>query len=367
MAGALEGLRVVELAGLGPAPFCGMMLADMGADVVRVERSGGAQRIKPTDVLARGRRLVEADLKSPQGVDALRAMIKEADVLIEGFRPGVMERLGLGPADCQSLNERLVYARMTGWGQSGPLAQRAGHDMNYIAISGALFAIGPADGPPTVPLNLVGDFGGGGMMLAMGVLAGVISARQTGKGQVIDAAMTDGAALLTAMMWGFMGAGQWVNERGANFLDGAAHFYSVYECADGKYLAVGAIEPQFYAALLEGCELTATDLPGDYRNQANWQASKAVLEAVFKRKTRDEWCGVFEGTDACVAPVLDWQEALQHEHNVARETFTELQGVIQPAPAPRFSKTPSKAQASVVESEGIAGVLRRWTSSCSNT
>lgn len=362
MAGALDGLRVVELAGLGPAPFCGMMLADMGADVVRVERLGRAERIKPTDVLARGRRVVEADLKSAEGVDALRALIKEADVLIEGFRPGVMERLGLGPDECLSLNGRLVFARMTGWGQTGPLAPRAGHDMNYIAISGALYAIGPADGPPTVPLNLVGDFGGGGMMLAMGILAGVISARQTGRGQVIDAAMADGAALLTAMMWGFMGAGDWVNKRGANFLDGAAHFYTIYECADGKHLAVGAIEPQFYEALLEGCGLAPSDLPSDYRDRANWQASKEILTPVFKRKTRDEWCQTFEGKDACVAPVLDWQEALQHEHNIARETFTKLQGVTQPAPAPRFSGTPSTAQASVVESEGVAGVLRRWLS-----
>lgn len=362
MAGALDGLRVVELAGLGPAPFCGMMLADMGADIVRVERPGAALQRKPTDVLARGRRVVEVDLKSPEGVDALRALIKEADVLIEGFRPGVMERLGLGPEPCLSINRRLVFARMTGWGQTGPLAPRAGHDMNYIAISGALYAIGPADGPPAVPLNLVGDFGGGGMMLAMGILAGVISARQTGRGQVIDAAMTDGAALLTAMMWGFMGASQWVNERGANFLDGAAHFYTIYECADGKHLAVGAIEPQFYATLLEGCGLSAADLPGDYRDRANWQASKAILTPIFKRKTRDEWCEVFDGKDACVAPVLDWQEALQHEHNIERGTFMELQGVIQPAPAPRFSGTPSKAQASVVESEGIAGVLSRWAS-----
>ena len=365
MAGALDGLRVVELSGLGPAPFCAMMLADMGADVVRVERPGGAESLKPTDVLARGRHMVELDLKSAEGAAALREMVKEADVLIEGFRPGVMERLGLGPDACLLLNERLVFARMTGWGQTGPMASRAGHDLNYIAISGALYAIGTADGPPAVPLNLLGDFGGGGMMLAMGILAGVISARQTGKGQVIDAAMTDGAAILTSMMWGFMGAGQWINERGANFLDGAAHFYTTYECADGKHLAVGAIEPQFYALMLEGCGLKPTDLPQDYRNRENWQASKAVLAPVFKCKTRDEWCQVFEGKDACVAPVLDWQEALHHEHNVARETFIELEGVVQPSPAPRFCGTPSKAQASVIESEGVTGVLRRWVSSTS--
>jgi alpha-methylacyl-CoA racemase len=360
MAGVLSGVKVIELAGLGPAPFCCMLLADMGADVIRVERPGAAKQLKPSDVLARGRRVVELDLKADSGKDALRAMIQRADVLIEGYRPGVMERLGFGPEVCHADNPKLVFARMTGWGQHGPLASRAGHDINYIAISGALSAIGPADGPPSIPLNLIGDFGGGGMMLAMGVLAAVIHARSSGQGQVIDAAMTDGTALLTSMMWGFMQSGQWQNDRGVNFLDGAAHFYTTYECADGKHLSVGAIEPQFYAALLKGCGLSEQEMPGPYRDGNTWQPSKEKLAAIFKQKTRDAWCDWFEGQDVCIAPVLDWEEALHHSHNIARETFIVLDGVTQPAPAPRFERTPSEARSFQVDVD-VDSVLKDWS------
>lgn len=361
MQGVLSGLRVVELAGLGPAPFCGMLLADMGADVVRIERPGGADHLKPTDVLARGRSVIELDLKDPSGQSTVLALLKYADVLIEGYRPGVMERLGLGPDVCLQSNPRLVYARMTGWGQHGPFAPRAGHDINYIAISGVLNAIGSAEGPPAIPLNLIGDFGGGGMMLAMGVLAGVLNARVSGKGQVIDAAMTDGSALLSSMMWGYMQSGHWQNARSANLLDGAAHFYTTYACADGKYLSVGAIEPQFYAALLKSCGLENSDLDGDYRNANTWSSSKKILEAVFKQKSRDDWCAWFEGQDVCVAPVLDWQEAVVHPHNVARQTFVELDGLQQPAPAPRFDRTPSQARPFKIEHGGVETVLKRWS------
>lgn len=361
MQGVLAGLRVVELAGLGPAPFCGMLLADMGADVVRVERPGGAEQLKPSDVLVRGRRVIELDLKVDVDRNQLLDLLKHADALVEGYRPGVMERLGLGPDVCFQVNPRLVYARMTGWGQDGPLASRAGHDINYIAISGVLNAIGPAEGPPVIPLNLIGDFGGGGMMLAMGILAGVLNARGTGKGQVIDAAMTDGTALLSSMMWGFMQGGHWKNARGANLLDGAAHFYTTYACADGKYLSVGAIEPQFYSALLKNCGLQDSALAHDYRNAQTWNANKKLLDAVFKQKTRDAWCAWFEGLDVCVAPVLDWQEAVEYPHNVARQTFVEIDGLTQPAPAPRFERTPSQAKPFKVESGGVDSILKGWS------
>lgn len=360
--GVLSSLRVVEFAGLGPAPFCGMMLADMGAEVVRIERAGSAVKVDSSDVLSRGRRVVEADLKNPVDRDRVLAMIKLADVLIEGYRPGVMERLGLGPEDCLSINQALIYARMTGWGQTGPLAARAGHDINYIAISGALGAIGPADGPPVVPLNLVGDFGGGGMMLGMGVLAAVIHARQTGQGQVIDAAMTDGSAILSSMIWGFMQSGDWKNARGSNFLDGAAHFYTTYECADGKYLAVGAIEPQFYEALLARCGLQDDEaLTANYRDPQRWPFGKDALSALFKQKTREQWCEWFEGLDVCVAPVLDWDEALDHPHNVARQTFVKVDGVTQPAAAPRFSRTPSEVRPLKIDRGGIDAVIKAWS------
>lgn len=361
MSGVLSGLRVVEFAGLGPAPFCGMLLADMGAEVVRVERLGMTGKLDGADVLARGRQIVEADLKSVKDRDLVLELIKRADVVIEGFRPGVMERLGLGPDQCLAANPRLVYARMTGWGQSGPLAPRAGHDINYISVSGVLHAIGPARGQPVVPLNMIGDFGGGGMMLAMGILAAVLHARQTGQGQAIDAAMSDGSALLSSMIWGFMNAGQWRKERGRNFLDGAAHFYTVYECSDQKYLAVGPIEPQFYDVFLAACGLEPEDVcQVDYRNPEGWVAGKEALARLFKQKTRDQWCDVFEGLDVCVSPVLDWQEAVQYSHNRARQTYVEVDGRTQPAPAPRFERTPSEAKPFTIIEQGLSAVIGKW-------
>lgn len=361
MAGPLVGKRVVEMAGLGPAPFCGMVLADMGAEVIRIERPGagrdGAWRY---DVLARNRTAVCLDLKKPAGVEAVLALVEGADALIEGFRPGVMEKMGLGPEACMGRNPALVYGRMTGWGQTGPLSHAAGHDVNYIALSGALHAIGRAGEPPVVPLNLVGDFGGGGMLLAVGVLAAMIEAAGSGQGQVVDAAMTDGAALLSSMMYGFKAAGQWSNNRGENLLDGGAHFYDVYACADGRYLAVGAIEPKFYAELLERCGLD----PEAFEPQMDprrWPMLKLKLADVFRTRTREEWCEILEGTDACVAPVLDWDEAPRHPHNQARNTFVQAGGVTQPAPAPRFSRTPSDAPAPAPEPLEDAGeALARW-------
>lgn len=343
--GALDGLRVIELAGLGPAPFCGMLLADYGADVVRVERP----RVRADDDLAsvaaglnqRGRRSIVVDLKSPDGATVLGDMIAAADALIEGFRPGVMERLGLGPDECLDRNPSLVYGRVTGWGQNGPYAHAPGHDINYVALSGALEPIGEAGRGPVVPLNLLGDFAGGGMLLALGVAVALVEAARSGQGQVVDAAMVDGAALLTTLLHERRAAGEWVDRRGANVADGGAPFYSVYETADGKYVSVGAIEPQFYRSLLELTGLQAADLPpqGD---SSSWPATKERLAAIFRQRTRDEWCEVLDGTDACFAPVLSPGEAPKHRHNAARETFTDVDGVLQPAPAPRFSRTPAR-------------------------
>lgn len=343
MAGPLSGLKVIEMAGLGPAPFCAMMLADMGADVLRIERPGKADVTGAPgrhDVLARNRAALALDLKQPASIDALLQAIDRADVLIEGFRPGVMERLGLGPEVCLQRNPRLVYGRMTGWGQHGPLAQAPGHDIDYIAISGALHAIGKSGEPPVVPLNYIGDFGGGGMLLAFGVVCAVLQAKVSGKGQVVDAAMTDGAALLSAMMYGMKASGALSNRRGENWLDGGAHFYGTYACADGKHVAIGALEPQFYARLLQ---LTGLDDPAFARQHdaQTWPQLKARLAEVFRSKTRDEWCALMEGSDACFAPVLDWDEAPRHAHNQARGTFIDIDGVTQPAPAPRFSATPA--------------------------
>lgn len=361
MAGPLTGKRVIEMAGLGPAPFGGMMLADMGAEVLRIERpgasKGGAWKY---DILSRNRTSVCLDLKKPEGVEAVLALVEKADALIEGFRPGVMEKMGLGPDQCLARNPTLVYGRMTGWGQYGPLSQAAGHDMNYIAISGALHAIGRADEPPVVPLNLIGDFGGGGMLLTVGVLAAMLEASSSGKGQVIDAAMTDGAALLSSMMYGLKAAGQWSNNRGENLLDGGAHFYDVYTCADGKHIAVGAIEAKFYAELLERCglEKEAFEPQMDSRH---WPTFKRKLMEVFGTRTRDQWCEILEGTDACFAPVLDWDDAPQHHHNRARDTFVESGGFTQPAPAPRFSRTPSGSPAAPsAPVEDPADVLSSW-------
>ena len=333
----LSGVRVIEMAGIGPGPFCGMLLADMGADVLRIERPGSAPRAG--DVTARGKRTLALDLKDPGAVAELLGLLQNADALIEGFRPGVMERLGLGPAECHARNPRLVYGRMTGWGQDGPLAQAAGHDINYIAITGALDAIGPAESP-VPPLNLVGDYGGGGMLLAMGICA----ALRGGQGCVVDAAMSDGAALLMAPIYGMRAAGRWPAPRGGNLLDGGAPFYGTYRCADGKFLAVGPIEPQFFALFVQGLGLAEADFAG--RNDpAHWPALRARIAAVLLTRTRDEWAAAFH-PDACVAPVLSMAEAPDHPHNQARGTFSERDGVVQPAPAPRFTRPPPSSPGS---------------------
>jgi alpha-methylacyl-CoA racemase len=345
--GPLAGLKVIEVAGIGPGPFCGMMLADMGADVVRVDRAqnvqGGDPASPPADLLNRGRRSIGVDLKNPEGVELVLDLVAGADVLIEGFRPGVAERLGIGPADCHARNPKLVYGRMTGWGQDGPWGPMAGHDINYIALAGALDPIGRAGEPPLPPINLIGDFGGGGMLLAFGVLAGVFEAQRSGQGQVIDAAMVDGAAALMAMTHGFRAMGMWNDERGTNMLDTGAHFYEVYETSDGGYMSVGSIEPQFYDALLKGLDLEKADLPWQH-DRSQWPALKARFAAIFKSKTRDEWTAIFDGTDACVAPVLSIPEAITHPHNVERGTFVEVAGIAQPGPAPRFDRTVPEIQ-----------------------
>lgn len=356
--GPLSGIRVIEFAGLGPAPFAGMILADMGAEVLRIDRAsavttgmsrGGALSLLAAgrlsesdavrDLLGRGRRSVAVDLKRPEAAEVVLRLVESADALIEGFRPGVMERLGLGPEACVARNPRLVYGRMTGWGQEGPYAKMAGHDIGYIALAGALSMIGEEDGPPIPPLNLVADFGGGGMLLAFGIVCGVFEAARSGAGQVIDAAMVDGTALLTTMFHSLRAIGLWSDRRGANLLDGGAPFYRVYETSDGGYMAVGAIEPQFYAELLQILGLESEDLPPQM-DRSRWREGRDRFEAVFRTRTREEWTNLFEGRDACVTPVLDIGEAMAHPHNVTRETFVEVAGVAQPAPAPRFSRTP---------------------------
>jgi alpha-methylacyl-CoA racemase len=342
MAGPLSGVKVVEFAGIGPAPFCGMLLSDLGAELIRIDRKG-AQGGSKFDVTSRGRRSIAIDLKNPAGREAVLGLVARADALIEGFRPGVMERLGLGPDTCLERNRRLVYGRMTGWGQDGPLAHAAGHDINYIALSGALHAIGRRGQAPVPPLNLVGDFGGGALYLALGVVAGLFEAQRSGRGQVIDAAMTDGAASLMAMFYGFMGAGLMEDERGVNLLDSGAHFYDVYETADGKYVAIGSIEPQFYGLLLEKAGIEDPEFQ-EQMNRAKWPELKTKLAEVFLTKKRREWCEIMEGTDVCFAPVLSLSEAPKHEHNRARRTLTERDGVMQPNAAPRFSRTPSRLQ-----------------------
>lgn len=336
--GPLEGVRVVELAGLGPAPFAGMVLSDLGADVLRLDRADGALLAVPNDPLHRGRPSVTVDLKSAGGVDVVLRLAELADVLIEGFRPGVAERLGIGPEPCTARNPRLVYARMTGWGQSGRLAARAGHDINYIALAGALGALGRAGEPPAPPLNLIGDFGGGGMLLALGVTAALLERERSGRGQVVDAAMVDGAALLTSFLYGLRAAGIWSDDRGTNLLDGGAPFYDTYETADGGYVAVGALEPQFYAALLTGLGLAEEALPGQH-DRAGWPELRERFAGVFASRTRDDWAAHFADVDACVTPVLSAAEAPHHPHNAERGTFTAVRGLIQPAPAPRFSRT----------------------------
>ncbi len=345
--GPLSGIRIIELAGIGPGPFCAMLLADMGAEVLRVERTAdaGLGIAKPVafDLYNRSRRSIAVDLKTPAGVETILRLLEKADALIEGFRPGVTERLGLGPDACLARNPRLVYGRMTGWGQTGPLSHAAGHDWNYIALSGALHAIGRAGDKPVPPLNLVGDFGGGSLYLALGIVAALLEASRSGTGQVVDAAITDGAASLMTLFYGLHGAGLWKDERGVNLIDTGAHFGEVYETSDGKYVTVLAIEPKFYAELCRRIGIDTTDLP--YQNDRSaWPELKPKFAAIFKTKTRDEWCALLEGTDACFAPVLSLEEAPHHPHNVARETFVTVDGVVQPAPAPRFSRTPGAIQ-----------------------
>ena len=335
--GPLSGVRVIELAGIGPGPFCGMMLSDMGAEVIRVDRLTGASG-RPRDVLARNRRSIAVDLKQKEGVELVLRLCTKADALFEGFRPGVTERLGLGPETCMARNPKLVYGRMTGWGQEGPMAQAAGHDINYIGLAGALHAIGRAGQRPVPPLNLVGDFGGGGMLLAFGVVCGLLEAQRSGKGQVIDAAMVDGAAALMAMFFSIRATGGFTDKRGTNLLDGGAHFYDTYETKDGKFVCLGSIEPQFYAELVERAGLDKEQFSAQM-DPKRWPEYKEELTRVFKTKTRDEWCAVMEGTDVCFAPVLSVFEAPNHPHNKARGTFVEVDGVVQPAPAPRFSRT----------------------------
>lgn len=339
--GALAGVRIVELAGIGPGPFAGMMLADHGAEVIRVERPGAAA--DPTDVLTRSRTVVRHDLKSADGIAAVRDLVRTSDGLIEGFRPGVSERLGLGPDVLLGDNPRLVYGRMTGWGQDGPLAQAAGHDINYIALAGALHAFGRAGEAPVPPVNLLGDFGGGGMLLAFGMLAGILSARTTGKGQVIDCAMVDGSALLMSMIWGFRAKGMWRDERGTNLLDTGAPFYDVYRTADGQHVSIGAIEPQFYAELLQRLGVADDRVLARQHDPAGAGERRERLAALFAGRTRDEWCALLEGTDACFAPVLGFDDAARHPHLSERGTLVEVAGVTQPAPAPRFSLTPAAA------------------------
>lgn len=346
--GPLAGVKVVEIAGIGPGPFAAMMLSDMGAEVIRVDRAqavrGGDPSAPPADALNRGRRSMGVDLKNPEGLAVVLDLVESADALIEGFRPGVAERLGIGPDDCLARNPRLVYGRMTGWGQSGPYAHTAGHDINYIALAGALDPIGRAGGPPVPPLNLVGDFGGGGLLLAYGLVCALLETSRSGEGQVVDAAMVDGSAVLTTMFHAFTAMGIWNPERGTNLLDTGAHFYDTYETSDGGYVAIGSIEPQFYAELLR---LTGLDQDADFAAQmdrSRWPELTDRLAEVFRTKTRDEWCEIMEGTDVCFAPVLSITEAPQHPHNVERGTFVEVAGVTQPAPAPRFSRTTAEIQ-----------------------
>jgi alpha-methylacyl-CoA racemase len=332
------------MAGIGPGPFCAMMLADMGADVIRIDRLAPGFLGGGGTIIDRGRRTIALDLKKPGATDIVLRLLDRADALLEGFRPGVMERLGLGPDECLARNPRLVYGRMTGWGQDGPLAQAAGHDLNYIAITGALHAMGHADRPPTPPLHLVGDMAGGAMMLAFGVLCGLLEAGRTGRGQVVDAAICDGASLLASAYHGKLQDGGWINQRQSNMLDGGAHFYGCYACADGKYVSIGAIEPQFYRLLLERCGIDDPDFQQQWE-RAQWPQLRAKLAGIIAGRTREQWCALLEGTDACFAPVLDFEEAPRHPHHVARNSFIETGGIVHPAPAPRLSRTPGQARA----------------------
>jgi alpha-methylacyl-CoA racemase len=362
--GTLSGYKIVEFAGIGPAPMCAMLLADMGADVLRIDRAedaalGVALETKYS-LLSRGRKSVAIDLKKPEGVTAAMKLIEKADALLEGFRPQVMERLGLGPDECLKRNPRLIYGRMTGWGQEGPLAHAAGHDINYIALSGVLASIGRRGEAPVPPLNLVGDFGGGGLYLALGVVAGLLEAQKSGKGQVVDSAMVDGAASLLTAIYGMHASGMWSDKRGENILDTGAHFYDVYETKDGQYVSIGSIEAKFYAELLKRSGLEGQEMPRQMDRKA-WPDLKEKFSALFKAKTRDEWCKIMEGSDICFAPVLSMAEAPNHPHNQQRGTFVEVEGVVQPGPAPRFSRTPSKIQRPPAKpGEHTEEALREW-------
>ncbi|QBR01133.1 CaiB/BaiF CoA transferase family protein [Paraburkholderia pallida] len=364
--GVLSGIRVLEFEAIGPGPFAVMMLADMGADVLRIDRPVEPEDLGPKrqgtrgNVVGRGRRSVTLDLKQPEACEAALDLMSRADVVIEGFRPGTMERLGLGPQQALARNPGLVYGRMTGWGQTGPLAARAGHDLNYLALSGVLSGIGRAEGAPVPPLNLVGDYGGGGMLLALGVVAALLNVQRGGEGQVVDAAMIEGAAQLGSVIWGLLASGDWREARASNLLDGGTPWYDSYRTRDGGYMSVGAVEARFYAQLLDKLGLAGEDLPGQH-DRNGWPVLRQRFEAVFLTRTRDEWCAVFEGSDACVAPVLSFSQAPHHPQHLARGSFVESGGVIQPAPAPRFSATPSKLSAPApARGEGGHAALRAW-------
>ena len=358
--GPLKGIKVIEMAGIGPGPFAGMLLADMGAEVISVERRKDKSGNRLPDCSRRGKKSIVLDLKSEEGLTTLLELVEKADVLFEGFRPGVMERLGIGPEDCMAKNPKLVYGRMTGWGQTGPLAKAAGHDINYISITGALHAIGRPNDNPVPPLNLVGDYGGGSMFLVTGILAALIESGKSGKGQVVDAAMTDGSAVLMAMFNSLHAMGMWSMKRGVNLLDSGAHFYDTYRTKDDKFVSIGSIEPQFYAMLMEKAELDPESF-GNQLDQSKWPEMKERLKEIILTKTRDEWCELLEGTDVCFAPVLDFLEAQTHHHNVARKTYIEVDGMVQPAPAPRFDRTVSEVQFGARSAgEDTEEVLQAW-------
>tara|TARA_B100001559_G_scaffold291083_1_gene270571 strand:+ start:6144 stop:7277 length:1134 start_codon:yes stop_codon:yes gene_type:complete len=339
--GPLKDIKVIEMAGIGPAPFCGMILADMGAEVISVERITAAGRGSSADIASRGKKSIAVDIRKTEGQEIIKKLVESADVLIEGFRPGVMEKNNLGPNELHNINSKLIFGRMTGWGQSGPLSNAAGHDINYISLSGVLGAIGKKNSPPPPPLNLIGDFGGGGMLLALGICAALNTVNKEGKGQVIDAAMTEGSALLMSMMYGMLNSGIWTDSRDSNLLDGAAHFYGCYECKDGKFVSIGSIEPQFYSLLREKMNIDE-DIFDNQMDKASWPSLRENLESRFKEKTRDEWCEIMEGTDICFAPVLSMSEAINHKHNIERNSFFELDNVFQPSPAPKFSYSKSE-------------------------
>ena len=348
--GPLKGLKIIEMAGIGPGPFCGMVLADLGAEIIRIDRASAIGTGSKKEPSNRGKKSIAVDLKAKEGVEVVLKLVETADAIFEGFRPGVMERLGIGPEVCLARNDRIVFGRMTGWGQEGPLANAAGHDINYISLSGALAAIGRPGSPPVPPLNLIGDFGGGGMLLALGLVAALLESKESKQGQVVDAAMTDGSALLMTMIYSMQSSGMWKTTMGSNLLDGGSHFYDTYECKDGKFISIGSIEPQFYGLL---CQIAQLDEKVFAKQMSRdlWPEQKEEIKKIFLKKTRDEWCELMEGTDVCFAPVLDMSEAPQHPHNKERKTFIDLEGVTQPAPAPRFSRT----EPEVVSSPSIVG------------